>query len=334
MPKGLVVLFGGSGFVGRYAARALVEAGWRVRVACRRVNVAGDVRLAGPPGWVDLVQANIRDRDSMVRALTGADAVVNLVGILFERGVQNFQSAQQNGAAMLAEVAAELGVKRFVQISAIGADAGSPAVYARTKAGAEAAVRAAMPSATILRPSIVFGPEDGFFNRFAAMAASPPMAFLPVMPAIGGGKTLFQPVYAGDVARAITKAVTDDATAGQTYELGGPQTYSFNQLYDFIFATIDRKRFKVPLPFFAARPLGYITGAVWRFLPPFSWGLFGPPPLTGDQVELLRADNIVASGARGMADLGLGDLQSIEAIVPTYLWRFRPYGEFHTPSEV
>lgn len=333
MTKGLVTVFGGSGFVGRYAARELVKKGWRVRVACRHVNTAGDVRLAGPPGWVDIMQANIRNRASIERALEGADAVVNLVGIMFEKGAQTFESAQGEGAALLAEVAAEKGIARFVQVSAIGADVDSASDYARTKGEAEAAVRKSVPTATILRPSVVFASEDEFFNRFAAMATSPMTSILPFMPSIGGGATRFQPVYAGDVAEAIAIAVDDADTAGKTYELGGPRTYTLNELYDFILETIDRRRFKMSLPFFLAKPLGYLIAAVWRYIPPFSWGFLGDPPITGDQVELMKSDNVVAEDALTLKDLGVTELESIEAIVPSYLWRFRDYGEFHKPSE-
>ena len=328
MSKGLVTVFGGSGFIGRYAARTLVERGWRVRVAVRRVHTAIDVRLAGPPGWVDIVQANVKDRASIDRALDGADAVVNLVGILFERGKQTFAGEQADGAALVAEAAAAKGITRFIQMSAIGANAGSKSPYARTKAEAEASVRKAVPTATILRPSIVFGAEDQFFNRFAALARSAPF-----LPAIGGGKTKFQPVYAGNVASAIAAAVDSEAAEGKTYELGGPGVYTFNELYDIILKTIDLKRFKIPVPFFAARPLGYLIGAVWRYVPPFAWGALGNPPLTGSQVELLQADNVVATDALTIRDLGVTELESVEAIVPRYLWRFRTYGEFHKPSE-
>lgn len=328
MSKGLVTVFGGSGFIGRYAARTLVERGWRVRVACRRVGTAIDVRLAGPPGWVDIVQANVRDRASIDRALEGADAVVNLVGILFESGKQTFEGAQLEGAALVADAAAAKGITRFIQVSSIGADEESKSPYARTKALSEAAVRKAVPTATILRPSIVFGPEDGFFNRFAGLARS-----LPLLPAIGGGKTKFQPVYAGNVAEAIAAAVDSGADEGKTYELGGPTVYTFNELYDIILRTIDMKRFKIPLPFFLARPIGYLTGAVWRFVPPFSWGFLGEPPLTGGQVEMLKDDNVVAEGALTIRDLGVTKLETVEATVPRYLWRFRSYGEFHKPSE-
>ncbi|MEO0818126.1 MAG: complex I NDUFA9 subunit family protein [Pseudomonadota bacterium] len=324
MAKGLVTLIGGSGFIGRYAARALVNAGWRVRVACRRPNVAQDVRVAGPPGWVDLVQANVRNPESLRRVMDGADAVVNLVGILFESGKQTFASAQAEGAKTVARIAAEAGVGRFVQVSAIGADADGRAAYARTKAAGEAGVREAFPDTVILRPSIVFGPEDQFFNRFADMAR-----FAPALPAIGGGKTRFQPVYAGDVADAIAAAVERDDAAGKTFELGGPRSYTFNELYDFIFETIDRKRLKAPLPFFLAKPMGLMAGAIWRipFLPLHT--VLGPPPITGGQVDMLRSDNVVADGALTLSDLGVTELESVESIVPTYLWRFRPYGEFH-----
>ncbi len=332
MEKGLAVIFGGSGFIGRYAARALVEAGWRVRIACRRVHVAGDVRLAGPPGWVDVVQANIRNRASIERALEGADAVVKLVGILFERGAQNFPSAHADGARLLAEVAAEKGIARFVHVSAIAEMAAGVSEYARTKLAAETGVRAALPGAVILRPSIVFGPEDQFFNRFAGLASSPLMTFAPVLPAIGGGKTRFQPLYAGDLAKAITAAVTREDASGKTFELGGPRIYTFNEIYDFIFTTIDRKRFKLPLPFFLMKPAGYMLGALWRFVPPMSWGMLGMPPFTGDQVELLKFDNVVAPSALTIRDLGLTELETVETMVPSYLWRFRPYGEFHQPK--
>jgi NADH dehydrogenase len=328
MSKGLVTVFGGSGFIGRYAARTLVERGWRVRVAVRRVHTAIDVRLAGPPGWVDIVQANVRDRASIDRALEGADAVVNLVGILFESGKQTYDGAQAEGAALVAEAAAAKGITRFVQVSAIGADAESKSPYGRTKAAGEASVRQAVPTATILRPSIVFGAEDQFFNRFAALARSAPF-----LPAIGGGKTKFQPVYAGNVAEAIAAAVDRADVGGKTYELGGPGVYTFNQIYDIILKTIDLKRFKLPLPFFVARPVGYILGAIWRFVPPFSWGFLGGPPLTGAQVEMLKQDNVVSAGALTLAELGVTELESVEAIVPRYLWRFRTYGEFHKPSE-
>lgn len=326
MSKGLVTLIGGSGFLGRYAARAFVEAGWRVRVACRRPNVAQDVKVAGPPGWVDIVQANLRYPDSIARAVEGADIVVNLVGILFEAGKQTFEAAQAEGAEVVARAAKAAGTSRLVHISAIGADPEGKADYARTKAEGEAAVRAAFPEAVILRPSVVFGPEDQFFNKFASMACWPVMHILPVMPLIGG-KTLVQPVYAGDVAKAIVAAATREEAAGKTYELGGPRRYSFREIYDYIFDLTDRPRLKFPVPFLVIKPVALLTGAVFRI--PMMRLFFGAPPITGDQVDMLKQDNVVAEGALTLADLGIEDLETVEAIVPTYLWRFRPYGEFH-----
>lgn len=320
MAKGLVTVFGGSGFIGRYATRALVRAGYRVRVAVRRPHVAGDLRLAGPPGWVDLVQANVRHAPSVTAAVEGADAVVNLVGILFESGRQTFERAQLEGARTLADAAAAEGVSRFVQISAIGADAESKSAYARTKAKGEAAVRGAFPEAVILRPSIVFGPEDAFFNRFADLARRAPF-----LPAIGGGRTRFQPVFVGDVADAIVAAVTREDTAGRTYELGGPRTYTFSELYDLILEETGRKRLKLPIPFFLAKTMGYALGLAGRYLPI-------EPPITAGQVEMLKRDNMVADGALTLEDLGVTERESVEVIVPTYLYRFRPYGQFHEPG--
>ena len=328
MTKGLVTLFGGSGFVGRYTARELVKQGYRVRIAVRRPHLAGDARLAGPPGWVDIVQANIRNKPSIARALEGADAAINLVGIMYEKGKQNFESAQLEGAINVAEVCKETGVDRLVHISAIGANTKSKSPYARTKGQAELKVAEIFPDVVIVRPSIVFGPEDQFFNRFAQMAR-----IAPALPAIGGGKTKLQPIYAGDVAECIANAVAQSGAAGKVYELGGPQTYSFNEIYDLIGETTDRKRLKFPLPFFLAKPMGYLFGTVFRFIPPFSWGLFGPAPITGSQVEMLKTDNVVAEEGLTAADLGVTHLESVEAIVPSYLWRFRPYGQFHKKSE-
>lgn len=333
MANGLVTLFGGSGFIGRYAARALVEAGYRVRVAVRRPHLAGDVRLAGAPGWVDIVQANVRNPQSVAAAVDGADAVVNLVGILYEKGRQSFEGAQRDGAKNVAEACKAAGIDRLVHVSAIGADTESKADYAKTKGEAELAIRDLVPTATILRPSIVFGPEDDFFNRFAAMSSHPISNVAPFLPAIGGGENKVQPVYAGDVADAISAAVSGEHAAGKIYELGGPKVYTFNELYGFIGETIDRKRYALPLPYFIAKPLGLTFGALFRHLPPLSSGIFGPPPITGDQVEMLRNDNIVDEAALTIVDLGVRDLESVEAIVPSYLYRFRPYGQYHQRSE-
>lgn len=334
MTQKLVTLFGGSGFIGRYAARTLVKAGYRVRVAVRRPHLAGDVRLAGAPGWVDIVQANVRDKPSVAAAIEGADAVVNLVGILYEKGRQSFESEQRDGAVNIANACRDAGIDRLVHISAIGADPNATAEYARTKGEAERALRDALPSAVILRPSIVFGPEDGFFNRFAAMSAHPVSTILPFLPAIGGGSTRLQPVYAGDVADAIASAVSDASVRGKTFELGGPRSYTFNDLYDFIGETIDRKRYALPLPFFVAKPVGLTFGALFRYVWPLSSGILGGPPITGDQVEMLKTDNVVSGDALTLADLGVTDLETVEAIVPSYLYRFRLYGQYHQKKGV
>lgn len=322
---GLITIFGGSGFVGRYVARALCRQGWRVRVAVRRPHLAGELRMAGEVGQVQIVQANVRNRPSIERALDGADAAVNLVGILFEKGRQSFDGTQALGAANVAELAAAAGIKRFVQMSAIGADAESKSQYARSKADAEAAVLEHLPSATILRPSIVFGPEDEFFNRFAQMAR-----YAPALPLIGGGNTKFQPLFVDDLADAVLAALTRDDAQGRIYELGGPNTYSFKELLSYILTEVDRPRFLAPLPFFAAKPLGVITSVAFKFYP------FMDPPITGDQVELLKSDNIVGATDEDLGrieDLGIGPLETVEAVVPDYLWRYRPYGEFHQSRE-
>ncbi len=330
MSNGLVTIFGGGGFVGRYAARALINAGWRVRIAVRRPNIAGDVRLAGTPGWVDLVQANIRHKASVTAAIEGADAVINLVGILYQKGPQSFDKTHREGAINIAEACVKAGITRLVQVSAIGADPEATSNYARTKGEAEVALRKILPGTVILRPSVVFGPEDNFFNRFAGMAAHSVSSFLPFLPAIGGGKTKLQPIYAGDIAEAIAAAVTRQDAGGQTYELGGPRQYSLVELYRYISSTVDRKRYALPIPFLIAKPLGLTMGAAWRYL---LFGLFGAPPLSGDQVESLKHDNVVADGAKTLVDLGITDLESVEAIVPSYLWRFRPYGQYNQSSE-
>jgi uncharacterized protein YbjT (DUF2867 family) len=319
MASDVIVVFGGSGFVGRYVVRALAKAGKRVRVAMRRPHLAVDLRVMGDVGQIQLVQANVRNADSVARALEGADGVVNLVGILFEKGKQTFDSTQGQGANIVATAAAAAGITRYVHMSAIGADAASKSNYGRTKGEAEAAVLAAIPSATILRPSIVFGPEDDFFNRFAAMAR-----ITPALPLIGGGGTKFQPVYVGDVAQAVLKGLD---TGGGTFELGGPRTYSFKELLAYIIAQIERPRFLAPLPFFMAQIMGNVMDAVFRLNP------FAGPPLTGDQVKMLKSDNVVAADAKGFADLGVQNLESVESIVPSYLVRFKPYGQFQARSK-
>lgn len=314
MSARLVTIFGGSGFVGRHLVRALAKAGWRVRVAVRRPDLAGHLQPLGAVGQIHAVQANIRNRDSITRAIAGSDAVVNLVGILAESGRQKFATVQAQGARMVAEEAARAGITNFVQLSAIGADAGSNSDYARTKAAGEAAVLAAIPSAVILRPSIIFGPEDQFFNRFADMAR-----FVPAIPLVGGGVTKFQPVYVGDVAQAALAALEGRAKPGATYELGGPQVKSFRALVEYILALTNRSRMPLPLPFGVAK----LVGSVLECLP--------GKLLTVDQVTLLEQDNIVSAAARAdertLEGLGI-DPTNYESVVPTYLYAYRPHGQF------
>ncbi|MDX2276105.1 MAG: complex I NDUFA9 subunit family protein [Hyphomonadaceae bacterium] len=314
----LVTVFGGSGFLGRHVVRALAKQGKRVRVAMRRPHVGADLRVLGDVGQIQLVQANVRFSDSVARALEDADAAVNLVGVLHDGGKQSFDAMHVDAARTIAEAAAAKGIGRLVQVSAIGA-APKGARYARTKYAGERAVLDAVPTAAILRPSIIFGPGDGFFNRFAQMATVSP--FLPL---IGGGKTKFQPIFAGDVADAVCAALDREDARGRTYELGGPRIYTFKELLDYIMAETDRKRLYAPLPFVVAQPLGLLMGAGFKLIP------FIDPPLTGDQVTMLARDNVVSADAATIADLGVTNLESVEAIVPTYLWRFRPYGQFQT----
>lgn len=310
----LVTVFGGSGFVGRHTVYALAQAGYRVRVAVRRPELAGFLRSYGLVGQIHPIQANVRDNASVRRAIVGADAVINLVGILAPSGKQTFRSVQAEGAARIAGMAAENGIQRFVHVSAIGADRNANSRYARTKAEGEDAVLQAIPGAVILRPSIVFGPEDDFFNRFAKIAR-----LSPFMPLIGGGKTKFQPVYVGDVAHAIVAALEGRAKPGAIYELGGPHVYTFRELLDKIGEYTRRRRPYFPIPFWLAT----IQASVLQWLP--------NPPLTVDQVRQLRKDNVVSQRAQdeGLTLEALGiKPTSLEVIVPDYLWRFRPHGEF------
>jgi uncharacterized protein YbjT (DUF2867 family) len=322
MSNELIVVFGGSGFIGRHVVKQLARAGFRVRVPMRRPHLGQDLRVLGDVGQIHLMQANVRFPESVAAALEGADGVVNLVGVLHEQGKQDFQAMHVAASEAIAAAAKAAGLNKVVQVSSIGADARAKAKYARTKGEAEAAVRALVPEAVILRPSIVFGPEDNFFNRFADMAK-----FSLFLPLIGGGKTKFQPVYVQDVADAVLASLTRNDAAGRTFELGGPRVYSFRELLDFVQKTIDRKRFYLPLASFIAAPLGMLFSVGSKVLPV-------APPITGDQVEMLKRDNIVGvSGEKGvgtLADLGVAPLETIEAIVPSYLWRFRPHGQFQT----
>ena len=318
--RGLVTVFGGTGFVGRQVVRSLAKQGWRIRVAARNVGRGYRLRMLGDVGQIEVVQANIRDAASVGRALDGAEACVNLVGVLYESGRQGFATLHAEAAGAIAQAAAARGITSFVQMSAIGADAASPAKYARTKAAGEAAVRAVLPSAVILRPSIVFGSEDAFFNRFAGLTT-----FSPALPLIGGGHTRFQPVFVGDVAAAGAKVLGDPAAAGRTYELGGPTVYSFRDLLAFILRETGRMRLLVPVPWFAAKMLGAV-GDLQAAVPII------PPQLTSDQVESLRIDNVVADGAAGLADLGI-EPRAVEAIVPSYLYRYRKGGQYAATPE-
>jgi NADH dehydrogenase len=318
----LAVVFGGSGFIGRNVVRELAGRGWRVRVAVRRPHHAQFLRPMGAVGQIELRQANVRHRASVVEALKGADAVVNLVGLLFQKGPQRFEAVQGAGAGALARLAAEAGVASFVHLSAIGADAASDSLYARTKGEAERAVREAIPQATILRPSVVFGPEDQFFNKFAELAAlAPPFAPLPLL--IGGGRTKFQPVYVDDVADAVCEALARPEARGRIFELGGPRTYTFRQLLEFMLKETGLKRILLPVPFPVA-PLMGLAGEIAGLAP------FLDPPITRDQVKLLKRDNVVGASGEAvgaLADLGI-EPRALEGVVPGYLVRFRKYGQF------
>lgn len=311
----LVTIFGGSGFVGRYIARRMAKEGWRVRVAVRNVNEAMFVRPYGVVGQVEPVFCNIRDDASVALVTNGADAVVNCVGVLEEVGRNTFDAVQAEGAARIARIAAAEGVARLVHISAIGADADADSAYARTKAAGEAGVLEHMPSAVILRPSIVFGPEDEFFNRFAGMSRLGPI--LPVI----GAETKFQPVYVDDVAAAAVKGVVGEAALG-VYELGGPDVNTFRELMQQMLQIINRRRLILNIPFWAARMMASVF-AVVRFL---SAGLISGP-VTKDQVINLAVDNVVSDDAKGFAALGISPA-AMEAILPDYLWRFRPSGQY------
>jgi len=311
----LVTVFGGSGFLGRHVVRALAKLGYRIRVAVRRPELAGFLQPLGQVGQIHAVQANVRHAASVEAAARDADVVINLVGILFERGRQKFDAVQAVGAEAVALAAAAFGA-RMVHVSAIGADEHAAAHYARSKAAGERLVLAAVPSAVILRPSVLFGPEDDFFNKFAAIAR-----FSPALPLIGGGHTRFQPVFAGDVASAVVAAIEGRAKDGEVYELGGPEVRSFKQLMQFMLATIERQRLLVPIPFALAK----FQAGILQLLP--------KPLLTPDQVELLRRDVTVSDQAkregRTLEALGI-DPVAMAAIVPSYLWRFRKAGQFNT----
>lgn len=317
----LVTIYGGSGFVGRYIARRMAKAGWRVRVAVRRPNEAMFVRPFGVVGQVEPVLCNIRDDASVQAAMAGADVVVNCVGILSEAGKNKFEAVQAEGAERVARLAAEAGIDRMVHISAIGADANSDSDYASSKGDGEAGVLRHMPNAIILRPSIVFGPEDDFFNRFASMARSSP-----VLP-ITGADTLFQPVYVDDVAQAAEVAIVGEAEAG-VYELGGPEVESFRGLVQRMLGVIHRRRLVLNMP-------GFIAGMMafgFDLMQKMTLGLFTNGILTRDQLKNLHQDNVVAGDAKGLADLGIKPMP-MASVLPDYLWRFRPSGQYDAIKE-
>jgi uncharacterized protein YbjT (DUF2867 family) len=310
----LVTVFGGSGFLGRSVVRALCKRDYRIRVAVRRPELTGHLQPLGKVGQIHSVQANLRYPASVEAAMRDSHAAVNLVGILAESGAQSFEAVQAAGAGVVAKAAAAVGA-RMVHVSAIGADEDSASGYARSKAAGEKAVLAAVPTATIMRPSVVFGPEDQFTNRFASLAR-----ISPVLPLIGGGLTKLQPVYVGDVATAVADAVDGKTRGGATYELGGPEVLTMREIMEIILATIERRRMLVSLPF----GLAELQALLLQFAP-------GPLKLTPDQVTLLRTDNVVSGPAkaegRTLEALGIAP-DSLEAIAPQYLWRFRKSGQF------
>ena len=320
MTAPIITIFGGSGFVGRYIARRMAKHGWRVRVAVRRPNEAHFIRPYGDVGQVEPIQANIRDEASTKAAIFGSDVVVNCVGILYEDSRQKFDLVQAEGAARIARLAAECGVPKLVHLSAIGADAVSDSDYGRTKAEGEAAVLEAFPGAVILRPSIIFGQEDQFFNRFAAMTK-----LSPVVPMVGAD-TKFQPVYVDDVAAAACSAATSDAAG--VYELGGPHVYSFRELMQLMLAETRRQRLLISLPFGVAGIMAWGLG----LLEAISLGLLPNRQITSDQVKLLRQDNVVSDGAQTLSDLGITPTAA-EGMVGEYLYAYRPYGQYDAITE-
>jgi len=312
-----VAVIGASGFIGRYVVKRLAERGAVIAALGRDTERVTQLMPMGDVGQIAGLRASLLDEKRLAAALDGVDAIVNLVGILCERGTQTFDAVHHQGPARLGRLAKAAGVKRLVHISALGADAGSGAAYARSKAAGEVALRAAFPEAVILRPSIVFGPEDHFFNRFAALAQ-----LLHVLPLIGGGTTRFQPVYVGDVADAVLRALEDPSASGKTFELGGPRIYSFKELMQLVLAETHRRALLPPMPFGLAR-----LEAALMELPTKLVSLLPDPALTRDQVELLKHDNVVSAGALTLRDLGI-EPTAVEAVVPSYLVPYRRHGWF------
>ena len=312
----LVTVFGGGGFVGNNVVRILAQDGWRIRVAVRNPHLAERVRVHGQVGQIDIAAANVRMPGSVGRALEGAQACVNLVGVLRERGRQRFATVQTGGARNIAEACAQRGIERLVHVSAIGAEAESASRYARSKGEGEAAVRERVPSATILRPSVIFGSEDQSFNKFAAMAR-----LAPVLPLVGGD-TRMQPAYVGDVARAVVRALDEPSARGRTFELGGPTIYTMRELMQLAAREAGHVRPLVPLPFGVAELIGTVSDLLAPISPI-------EPPITRDQVELLKTDNVADPSLPGFAELGITPTGA-EAIIGAYLYRFRKAGQYST----
>ncbi len=314
----IVTLIGGSGFVGRHVARALAKRGYRIRVGCRRPDLAGHVQPLGSTGQIMPIQVNVRYPASLAAACDGAYAVMNLTGVLSSGGVQSFEAVHVFGAEACAKAARAAKASVFIQMSALGADVNSKSEYARSKGEGEVRAKAAFPGAVILRPSIVFGPEDNFFNQFAGMSR-----LAPALPLIGGGMTKFTPVFVGDVAEAVAKIIDSGEASGKTYELGGPEVFTFKQLLQFTLDTIGRKRLLLPVPWPIAKAMGTVMG------------ILPGAPLTADQVELLKTDNVISDAAtrdgRDLNGLGIAP-SSIQGIVPSYLYRFRKAGQFTAPK--
>ena len=311
----LVTVFGASGFVGRHTVRAFAKAGWRIRAACRKPNSANYLMPAGHVGQIQLMRCNVNDDEQVAQAVAGADAVVNCIGVGFGHGEQSFEAMHEAAVRHIAQAAKAAGVSDLVHISAIGADPNSDSAYASSKGRGERILAEEFADAVILRPSIVFGPEDSFFNKFAAMAR-----LSPVLPLIGGGHTRLQPVYVRDIADAVLRALSDASCRGKTYELGGPAVYSFKELMEFVLRETGRHRLLLPWPYFLASINGFFFQLPAMFLPI-------TPVITMDQVRLLKHDNVVSAGALTLSDLGITP-ESIDAIVPGYLWRFNARGQF------
>jgi uncharacterized protein YbjT (DUF2867 family) len=315
-PARLITVFGASGFLGRYVVRDLARAGYRIRAAVRHTNMAHILKPMGVVGQIQIMQTNVRVPATIDRALEGAWGAINLVGILNQTGAQNFTALHAHAPGLIANAAKKAGVEALLHVSALGADADSDSDYFRTKAVGEQAVRAAFPEATIFRPSLVFGPEDEFFNKFASLAR-----FSPVLPLFGGGTTRFQPIFAGDIGMAARVVMDDPAHWGKTFELGGPSAHTFRELMEEMLKAVERKRVLLPLPWSAAKLLATAS----MFVPSF----IAKPPITFDQIRQLQVDNVVtgAPGIGTLADLGISP-RAMEVELPTYLWRFRKSGQF------